>query len=238
MPSLTSLGMSRSNVQEKLVQALEDARTTEPYPVWASWNYLASEVYGLLHSESQQIYLRRAAEKEGIETLKFKNGRCAGACLYRTPEEAWLHKWVLRVTDRGNYAADAMEYRVPTKDEVLRAFCVGLAQPTTPRRMSVAKATQLVNKHCGTDFDLSETAWEVLGYQRNWVAERAEIACRIAQGMSMLLGRRQVQERERRMVTVGPFRVDPATIQHCPCCSQELPSALPASEVVAASPAV
>lgn len=214
-------------MQDKFIKALQEARTTEPYPVWVTWSELSRKVYGY-SSEQNNLNLRRTAEKTyRADFVKYSNGKHAGARLTQTYEESWLNRWVLTIMDRGNYPADSSSYTPPTKKEVLRAFHLGLAQRRVSYGVNVGTLTKLVNDHCGTDFDPSETAWTVLNYQLTWQDRRAELLQRIAGSIDSLRGYRESTAAESRKITVGPFRLDPQALSHCPCCQQSIPQNFP-----------
>ncbi|MFD5027003.1 hypothetical protein [Streptomyces sp. NPDC058373] len=232
--------MPRTPIQSKLTAALEGARTSEPYPVWVTWSTLCRKVYGHA-SDRNELNLRRIAANANLQTLKYDNGRCAGARFYLSPEEDWLLGWTLEVTNRANYSADYHAYVAPTADEVLLALRTGLAQRRIPLRVNVARAVKIVNEFTGADFDLSETAWSVVKYQASWEEERTEVAQRLASSMKTLHASRSQRERERRMIRVGPFEIDPESQASCPCCLQGMPYGLPAqvrSEAPAARPPI
>ncbi|MDQ1017659.1 hypothetical protein [Streptomyces afghaniensis] len=218
--------MSRTPVQSRLIAALESARTSEPYPVWVTWWTLSKQVYGHA-SERGMLNLRRAATAAGLQGLKYADGKCAGARFYPSSEEGWLLKWTLKVTGRENNSADFSAYVAPSKEEILLALRTGLAQRRTPRWLDVARAVKIVNECCGTTFDPGETAWSVVDYQMRWDERRIEIAQRLAGAMNALHDRRHRQEKEQRMISVGPFRIDPVSEQRCPCCQQEIQNGFP-----------
>ncbi|MEW1546152.1 hypothetical protein [Streptomyces tsukubensis] len=222
--------MSRTPVQSRLIAALKAARTSEPYPVWVTWLTLSKQVYGR-SAERNVLNLRRVATNAGLEGLKYTDGKCAGARIPLSCEEDWLLDWTLKVTGRGNYSADFSKYTAPTKEEILLALRTGLAQRRTPLRLDVAKAVKIVNKHCGTNFDPGETAWSVVDYQRRWNDRRAELMHRIAGGMQELHNLVSQREVEQRMVSVGPFLIDPTSQRRCPCCQQDVLNGIPISGV-------
>lgn len=216
--------MTRTPVQDKLIAALTGARTSEPYPVWVTWDTLCRNVYGHT-SHTNRLNLRRIAANAGIDQFKYDNGRCAGASLRMSRPEQWLHNWTLKTTNRLNHSADYHAYVAPTNSEILRALKAGLTQRRTS--VDVAKVVKIVNTHCGTDFALSETAWSVLGYQLTWDEERDSLMQRLVNAFNSTQESRLQEERRRRLITVGPFEIDPTTQQSCPCCQQTFPNGLP-----------
>ncbi|MGC5532685.1 hypothetical protein [Streptomyces sp. SR-10] len=219
--------MRKTPVQDALIRTLREARTTELWPVWVTWDELSRKVYGT-NSERQRTNLRKTADKcHQILCLKYPGGRNAGARLRQSPEESWLEDWTLETTARKNWSADFSRYTPPTKEEILRAFHVGLSQRNISPRVNVGTLTKLVNDHCGTTFDPSDSAWAALGYQLTWEDRRGELLERIAGSINTLHKFRESAAAESRKITVGPFRLDPLALSHCPCCQQSVPTNFP-----------
>lgn len=219
--------MSRAPVKEKLITVLEQARTTEPYPVWVTWPQLARSVYGF-SSDRNILNLRRTASKTpGVTLVTYTDtGKPGGAILTMTNEEGWLRRETLKVMGVANYAADSRIYRKPSRDDVVTAFQRGLYDDVS--WINVATLTALVNRSCDTSFDPSEVAWESEGIERRKSVHKRELMELSASALGRLLRKRYAAEVERRMVTVGPYRVDPVQPPaNCPCCLQEIRSGLP-----------
>ncbi len=220
--------MSRAPVKEKLLDTLRRARTTEPYPVWVTWATLARSVYGYSDDRNMVNLRKTASNMPEIDLVRFSgSGRHAGALICMTAEEAWLRQQTLKVMGALNYAADMGAYRKPATEDVVTAFRRGLYDDV--RWIDVYKLTLLVNKHCGASFDPSEVSWFSAGLERDRATHRRELLERSARGFGALLRDLYAEEVERRMVTVGPFRLDPVQPPaNCPCCLQEMPTGLPA----------
>ncbi|MFJ6617351.1 hypothetical protein ACIQOW_07180 [Kitasatospora sp. NPDC091335] len=209
-------------VQRKILAALTSARTVEPYPIWMTWRGLAARVYGRTYAVASDIAnVRRAARdmRGTVTCFNYTNGKLAGAGLRLTPEHQWLLDQVTALAPQLGWAVDSRNYRPPTAAEVQEAFRRGcLADGEV--RVDLTKVTGMVNAACKSAFDPSEIAWQRLGREELNKQKKAQELSRLAAALRQHASRQKRLEAEARMITLGPFRVDPTAIEFCPCCQQ------------------
>jgi hypothetical protein len=212
------LAVTKATVQVKIRSYLRVARTSEPYPVWMTWESLSRKVYGYCNSNTVQN-LRRAAEKmHDVEMLRFGGGRKhAGPRLYGTPEETWLRGWVCSVHDGTMEGVDYGSYKPPGAEKVWEAFWKGCHQER-PLRVDLSGVVKMVNKCCGTTLDPSEVAWWRAGLEAQRSRERQELIDGLHGAFAELAVKKERQECEARQIDFGRIRIDPLTVARCPCC--------------------
>ncbi|MFI8931527.1 hypothetical protein ACIG3E_28120 [Streptomyces sp. NPDC053474] len=210
----------KSPVGSKIYKVLAEARTTEPYPVWMTWEGVARQVYGYgFETRNAQQCVSRLPS---VGVLRYSNGRTAGPRIWPTPAELWLLRQVRQVFDDALLPVDGAKYRPPTRDEVVEAFLNGIHDHKVT--VNLGQVVTLVNGHCGTSFDAADVLWWRLGLERHRAQERDAYLNRLSAGMSRLCVERARQEAEARKVWLGPWRVDPQQLTECPCCHQEISS--------------
>ncbi|WP_328335849.1 MULTISPECIES: hypothetical protein [unclassified Streptomyces] len=216
-------------VRDRIRNVLESARTSEPYPVWMTWRSLAIRVYGYSRPSKSDIYnIRRVAEKmHDVDLLRFEKRQThAGARLHPTPEEAWLQSHIVDVYAGTMDGVDYRAYCPPDEEQVLEAFWHGCRQQEDIR-VNLCRVVEIVNKRCRTTFDPSDVAWWRVGLEEHRKQLRKDVVTKLHTALVAALVKKEQQEIEARLVTLGPYRVDPEKTPQCPCCRQELPTGLP-----------
>ncbi|MET9956776.1 hypothetical protein ABZ135_35240 [Streptomyces sp. NPDC006339] len=211
-------------MRERIRKVLKAARTSEPYPVWVTWEELASRVYGWGHRTKSDVQnVRRAAEQmHDVELLRFRDtNKHAGPRLRGTPEEIWLQCKVLDVYSGTMDAVNYSSYRPPTADHVLEAFWNGSRQEGQIR-VDLGAVVSLVNKYCQTKFDPSEVLWWRLGLEEQRRKERRVLLEQLHRTLGDLCAEKARLEWEARQIKFGPVRIDPMTVTQCPCCQRSV----------------
>ncbi|GAA2651439.1 hypothetical protein GCM10010400_03520 [Streptomyces aculeolatus] len=213
-------------MQQRIREALQSARSTEPYPVWMTWRSLARQVYGGPIYDNKIRNVRQAADgMADVQFLRYASGRRhAGARFTPTDEERWLVSQVAKVVPATFFAVDYAGYRAPTRAEILEAFDRG----SRDERIwaDLGKVALLVNEFCQTSFDPPEVRWWRVALERWRDEERAALMMRLRNGLERARREKERQAVEARKVTLGPYRVDPfATVDRCPCCLQSVEAA-------------
>lgn len=211
-------------MRERIRKALKAARTSEPYPVWVTWEELASRVYGWGHRTKDDVHnVRRAAQQmHDVELLRFRDtNKHAGPRLCGTPEEIWLQRHVIDVYGGTMDAVNYSSYRPPTADHVLEAFWHGSRQEA-PIRVDLGAVVSLVNKCCQTKFDPSEVLWWRLGLEQQRREQRRLLLGQLHRVVGDLCAEKARLEREARLINFGPVRIDPMSVTQCPCCQRSV----------------
>lgn len=193
-----------------------------------TWESLAVRVYGYGRAATSDIQnIRRAAEQmHDVEMLRYDSKRHAGPRLYGTPEENWLRGYIIDVYPDTMKGVDYAGYRPPQPEHVLEAFRKGCHQERRIR-VNLGRVVKLVNKCCKTTFDPSEVVWWRVGLEEQREQLRKSEMNKLHSALSAALTDKERQELEARLVTFGPYRVDPEQAAQCPCCHQQLPNGLP-----------
>ncbi|MFG2137282.1 hypothetical protein [Streptomyces sp. NPDC048650] len=161
-----------------------------------------------------------------IDMLRFQgSNKHAGPRLVASDVEAWLRRHIIDVYPDTMEAVDYASYRPPSPEHVLKAFQVGCQQEERIR-VDLCKVVKLVNKCCGTAIDPSETAWQRVGLEEQRKVLRQDEMHKLHTALGAALVQKERKEREARLITLGPYRVDPELAAHCPACLQHLPTGL------------
>ncbi|MGF1430830.1 hypothetical protein [Kitasatospora sp. LaBMicrA B282] len=212
-------------VQQKIISTLAKARTTEPYPVWMTWKGLATRVYNRARiTSSDTSNVRRAArDMPGMIICYYYKGtdRPAGASLKLSAEESWLVDQLTALAPPLGWAVDYRNYRPPTAGEIREAFESGY-RADAAIKADLSKVIKLVNNASKSTYDPSELVWSRLGLETCRAQKRKQELNRLGTAIRQHATDREHREAEARKITVGPYRVDPATVDSCPCCHQNL----------------
>lgn len=211
-------------IQDAIRKVLREARTAEPYPPHVSWQKIARSVYGRMYADSADIRnVQQAVDRMyDVDTTYFEgNSRRAGAYLLGTSEERWLSRRLRLAVPEARYLSDASKYRPPTPAEILTTF-VKSCHEDNLRGIDLRKLVEIVNKHCSTNFDVSEVMWWRVGLENRRAEERRTMLTRMHRHLTVLRDAKEHEEKEARMVTKGPYRFDPEGIDCCPLCHREI----------------
>ncbi|MFE2412342.1 hypothetical protein ACFXDE_28740 [Kitasatospora sp. NPDC059408] len=207
-------------LQQMILDALRKAQGPEPYPVLLRWNALA---IALRRPRSELGNIRRAVANlhlvEEVEWPDSYSYNSYGVRLVANQEQHWLWEQLITAFPYVGRSATASDYRRPTAAEVRVAFEQG-CYSSDMFGVELAALTSLVNAYCQTSYDPAEVAWE----RERRARQKDQLMCgtyrlQLSRAMHNLAAKLERQSIEARMVTVGPFRVDPQmALDSCPCC--------------------